>query len=259
MRSSSSGQAPVKGEINRELRHRIRDLSQSDAARFHRAAASAAALTRRDDAHRGQDTRSRPCWMVRWRFRRRPRSPIAPGSISCVCPACAGMDQAMEDRETIEFVRRESTRVKYVTSVCTGAFILGAAGLLQGKRATTHWAFHHLLPRVGAIPVKERVVRDGNTITGGGVTSGIDFAFTVMRMKSLGPPSRRRAALFPEYDPKPTFEGRLAGPRPGGDQGHRRPALRAAPAGVREGARSRRSMAPSDGLNDGAAGSCACR
>jgi cyclohexyl-isocyanide hydratase len=118
----------------------------------------------------------------------------------------SGMDQAMEDRETINFVRREGTRARYVTSVCTGAFILGAAGFLQGKRATTHWAFHHLLPRVGAIPVKKRVVRDGNTITGGGVTAGVDFAFTVMN-EIAGPAVTQAVQLFLEYDSKPPFEG----------------------------------------------------
>ncbi len=97
----------------------------------------------------------------------------------CV-PGGFGVDQAIEDEETMDFVRREGRRARYVTSVCTGAFVLGAAGLLRGKRATTHWAYHHLLPRVGAIPEKARVVRDGHVFTGGGVTAGIDFAFTLM-------------------------------------------------------------------------------
>jgi cyclohexyl-isocyanide hydratase len=114
------------------------------------------------------------------------------------------MDQAMEDEETIAFVRREGARAKYVTSVCTGAFILGAAGLLRGKRATTHWALHHLLPRVGAIPVKERVVRDGNTFTGGGVTAGVDFAFVVLS-EIAGPVVAQTVQLGIEYDPKPPF------------------------------------------------------
>src|SRR5262249_19905184 len=102
-----------------------------------------------------------------------------PLDLLCV-PGGFGVDRAMEDEDTIAFVRRQAARATYVTSVCTGAFILGAAGLLKGKRATTHWAYHHFLPRVGAIPVRERVVRDGNTFTGGGVTAGVDFAFTVM-------------------------------------------------------------------------------
>jgi cyclohexyl-isocyanide hydratase len=115
-----------------------------------------------------------------------------------------GVDQAMEDDETIAFVRRQGARAKYVTSVCTGAFILGAAGLLRGKRATTHWALHHRLPRVGAIPVKERVVRDGNTFTGGGVTAGVDFAFVVLS-EIAGPVMAQTVQLGIEYDPQPPF------------------------------------------------------
>jgi cyclohexyl-isocyanide hydratase len=127
-----------------------------------------------------------------------------PLDLLCV-PGGFGVDQAMEDEETIAFVRREGARAKYVTSVCTGAFILGAAGLLRGKRATTHWAYHHLLTRVGAIPVKERVVRDGHTVTGGGVTAGIDFAFTMMN-EIAGPAVAQAVQLGLEYDPKPPFD-----------------------------------------------------
>jgi cyclohexyl-isocyanide hydratase len=126
-----------------------------------------------------------------------------PLDLLCI-PGGVGMDQAMEDEETIAFVRPEGARARYVTSVCTGAFILGAAGLLRGKRATTHWALHHLLPRVGAIPVKERVVRDGNTFTGGGVTAGVDFAFVVLS-EIAGPVVAQTVQLGIEYDPKPPF------------------------------------------------------
>ena len=135
-----------------------------------------------------------------------------PVDLLCV-PGGFGVDQAMEDEATLAFVRREAARAKYVTSVCTGAFILGAAGLLKGKRATTHWAYHHLLPRVGAIPVKERVVRDGNTITGGGVTAGVDFAFTVMN-EIAGPVVTQSVQLGIEYDPKPPFTGGSAARAP---------------------------------------------
>jgi cyclohexyl-isocyanide hydratase len=128
-----------------------------------------------------------------------------PLDLLCI-PGGFGVDQAMEDEETVDFVRRQGARARYVTSVCTGAFILGAAGLLQGKRATTHWAYHHLLPRVGAIPVKERVVRDGNTFTGGGVTAGVDFAFVVMS-EIAGPVMAQTVQLGIEYDPKPPFVG----------------------------------------------------
>ena len=120
-------------------------------------------------------------------------------------PGGFGVDQAMEDDATIAFVRAQGANAKYVTSVCTGAFILGAAGLLRGKRATTHWAYHHLLPRVGAIPLQERVVRDGNTFTGGGVTAGLDFAFTVMD-EIAGPEHTQAVQLGLEYDPRPPFD-----------------------------------------------------
>ena len=128
-----------------------------------------------------------------------------PLDLLCV-PGGFGVDQAMEDEETLDFVRRAGARATYVTSVCTGAFILGAAGLLRGKRATTHWAYHHFLPRVGAIPVRERVVRDGNTFTGGGVTAGVDFAFVVMN-EIAGPVLAQTVQLGLEYDPKPPFVG----------------------------------------------------
>ena len=97
----------------------------------------------------------------------------------CVPGGSVGVADVLSDRETIEFVRRQAERAKYVTSVCTGAFVLGAAGLLRGRQATTHWAFTDLLPFVGATHVKSRVVKDGNLITAGGVTSGIDFGLSV--------------------------------------------------------------------------------
>jgi cyclohexyl-isocyanide hydratase len=119
----------------------------------------------------------------------------------CV-PGGFGVADAIDDAETLAFVRTSGALAKYVTSVCTGAFILGAAGLLTGKRATTHWAYHHLLPMVGAVPEQARVVRDGDTITGGGVTAGIDFALTVVAQVS-GAQAARRIQLALEYDPGP--------------------------------------------------------
>lgn len=86
----------------------------------------------------------------------------------------------MADEATIYFVQRQAEGARFVTSVCTGALVLGAAGLLKGKRATTHWASHDLLATLGAIPVQARVVRDGNLMTGGGVTAGIDFALALI-------------------------------------------------------------------------------
>ncbi|MEQ1616986.1 MAG: DJ-1/PfpI family protein [Terricaulis sp.] len=119
--------------------------------------------------------------------------------IVCV-PGGFGVSQAIADAETVAFVRESGAH--YVTSVCTGAFVLGAAGLLKGKRATTHWAYHHLLPLVGAIPEKARVVQDGDTFTGGGVTAGIDFALTLVEAIA-GAEAARRIQLAIEYDPGP--------------------------------------------------------
>ncbi|MBL8548984.1 MAG: DJ-1/PfpI family protein [Hyphomonadaceae bacterium] len=122
----------------------------------------------------------------------------------CV-PGGFGVDQVIEDAETLAFVRDVGGAARHITSVCTGAFVLGAAGLLQDRRATTHWAYHHLLPRVGAIPEHSRVVRDGNVVTGGGVTAGIDFAFTLMR-ELAGDDVAQAVQLALEYDPAPPFD-----------------------------------------------------
>ena len=123
----------------------------------------------------------------------------------CVPGGSYGVVQAIGDRETIEFVRRQAGAAKYVTSVCTGAFILGVAGLLKGRRATTHWAFTDLLPLVGATHEKARVVRDGNVITAGGVTSGIDFGLTVAA-ELAGETAAQAIQLGIEYDPEPPFD-----------------------------------------------------
>jgi cyclohexyl-isocyanide hydratase len=123
--------------------------------------------------------------------------PVAPGGF--------GIDDAMNDPALMAFVRREGARARYVTSVCTGAFILGAAGLLKGKRATTHWAYHDDLARTGAVPVKARIVRDGNIFTGGGVTAGIDFAFA-LAAEIAGEETARAIQLALEYDPAPPFD-----------------------------------------------------
>ena len=122
----------------------------------------------------------------------------------CVPGGSAGVVDAIADRETIEFVRRQSGSAKYVTSVCTGAFILGVAGLLKGRRATTHWAFAELLPLVGATHEKARVVKDGNLITAGGVTSGIDFGLRVVA-EIAGESVAQAVQLGLEYDPEPPF------------------------------------------------------
>jgi cyclohexyl-isocyanide hydratase len=127
-----------------------------------------------------------------------------PLDLICV-PGGFGVDDAMADAETIAFVKRQGAQAQYVTSVCTGAFVLGAAGLLQGKRATTHWAYRDFLPLVGATPEHARVVRDGNTITGGGVTAGIDFALTVVA-ELAGADAAQQIQLAIEYDPAPPFD-----------------------------------------------------
>jgi cyclohexyl-isocyanide hydratase len=121
----------------------------------------------------------------------------------CV-PGGFGVVRAMTDRETIDFVKRQAQRARYVTSVCTGAFVLGMAGLLRGRRATTHWAYTDLLPRVGATFEKARVVWDGNVVTAGGVTSGIDFALRVVA-ELAGNDVAQSIQLSIEYDPAPPF------------------------------------------------------
>ena len=127
-----------------------------------------------------------------------------PLDLICVPGGHSGVVSAMGDRDTIEFVRRQAGAAKYVTSVCTGAFILGVAGLLQGRRATTHWAFTELLPLVGATHEKARIVKDGNVITAGGVTSGIDFGLSVAA-EIAGETVAQAIQLSIEYDPAPPF------------------------------------------------------
>lgn len=127
-----------------------------------------------------------------------------PLDIICV-PGGHGVADVLGDTETIDFVREQGARAKWVTSVCTGAFILGAAGLLKGKRATTHWAYKHLLPLVGAEPGAARVVKDGNVITGGGVTAGIDFGLTLLA-EIASPGVAQSVQLALEYDPAPPFD-----------------------------------------------------
>jgi len=123
----------------------------------------------------------------------------------CVPGGLSGVVEAMNDYETIQFIRRQGATAKYVTSVCTGAFLLGVAGLLKGRRATTHWQFTELLPLVGATHVKGRIVRDGNLITAGGVTSGIDFGISVVA-ELAGETLAQTVQLGIEYDPAPPFD-----------------------------------------------------
>jgi cyclohexyl-isocyanide hydratase len=117
----------------------------------------------------------------------------------------AGVADAVADPATIDFIRRQAKTARYVTSVCVGAFLLGAAGLLKGRRATTHWAYTDLLPLVGAQHQKRRIVRDGNVITSAGVSAGIDFAFEVVA-ELAGPDVAKAIQLGIEYDPNPPFD-----------------------------------------------------
>lgn len=123
----------------------------------------------------------------------------------CIPGGSEGVAGIINDGETIEFVRQKAGAAKYVTSVCTGAFVLGVAGLLKGRRATTHWAYADLLPLVGATHEQARVVKDGNVITGGGVTAGIDFGLSVIA-EIAGETTARRVQLGIEYDPAPPFD-----------------------------------------------------
>ena len=123
--------------------------------------------------------------------------------IICV-PGGPGVDAMMEDEVLLRFLRARAPRARYVTSVCTGALVLGAAGLLQGYRATTHWLSQDLLVLFGAGPAGERVVIDRNRITGGGVTAGIDFGLTVAG-EVLGPAVAQEVQLMLEYCPAPPF------------------------------------------------------
>ena len=122
----------------------------------------------------------------------------------CV-PGGKGQAPAVRDAEFVAQVRRLGLASRYITSVCTGSLILAAAGLIRGKRAACHWGWRELLADAGAIPDPGRVVRDGNVISGGGVTAGIDFALTVVA-EILGPEVAQSIQLAIEYDPAPPFD-----------------------------------------------------
>jgi cyclohexyl-isocyanide hydratase len=128
-----------------------------------------------------------------------------PLDLICIPGGVSGVIGAIGDRETVEFVRAQAGTAKYVTSVCTGAFVLGVAGLLKGRRVTTHWAYTNLLSLVGATYEKGRVVKDGNLITAGGVTAGIDFGLSVVA-EIAGETTARAIQLGIEYDPAPPFD-----------------------------------------------------
>ncbi|WP_309092298.1 DJ-1/PfpI family protein [Phenylobacterium sp.] len=120
-------------------------------------------------------------------------------------PGGFGCNDAMLDEAFMREIRRLGAGAKYVTSVCTGSLILGAAGFLRGKRAACHWAWRELLTPFGATVSEARVERDGNVITGGGVTAGLDFAFTLMA-ELAGRDYAEAVQLGLEYAPAPPFE-----------------------------------------------------
>jgi cyclohexyl-isocyanide hydratase len=122
-----------------------------------------------------------------------------------VVPGGPGQHHLMHDTITLEFLRQQAQHAKYVTSVCTGALVLGAAGLLVGYRATTHWLSLPLLELFGATAVDARVVVDGNRVTGGGVTAGIDFGLQLAAMLH-GETIAQRIQLQMEYNPAPPFQ-----------------------------------------------------
>ncbi|XXX77530.1 DJ-1/PfpI family protein [Sorangium sp. So ce134] len=117
----------------------------------------------------------------------------------------AGTIAVMEDGEVLDFLASRAEQASYVTSVCTGSLVLGAAGLLRGYRATTHWAFREVLPLLSAERVDARYVEDRNRVTGGGVTSGIDFGLRIAA-KMRGEEAAQAAQLVMEYAPDPPFQ-----------------------------------------------------
>ena len=124
--------------------------------------------------------------------------------VICV-PGGIGTDDLVNDQETLDFLRAQAAGAKYVTSVCTGSLVLGAAGLLEGYRAATHWTAMDYLPLFGATPARTRVCVDRNRVTGGGVTAGIDFALTLVSILA----DRQTAEAIQlrlEYNPAPPFD-----------------------------------------------------
>ncbi|HVH76356.1 MAG TPA: DJ-1/PfpI family protein [Stellaceae bacterium] len=125
--------------------------------------------------------------------------------VVCVPGGLGATDNAIADPEYLGELRRLADGARFVTSVCTGSLVLGAAGLLRGRHAACHWAWRELLEAFGAIPDKARVVRDGNVVTGGGVTAGIDFALALVA-ELAGPEVAQAIQLGIEYAPAPPFD-----------------------------------------------------
>jgi cyclohexyl-isocyanide hydratase len=141
--------------------------------------------------------------------------PVPPNRTFAQCPehldvlfvpgGVPGTLTMMEDKEVLDFLADRGSKAKWVTSVCTGSLILGAAGLLKGYKATSYWATLDVLPTLGATPVRRRVVTDRNRVTGGGVTAGLDFGLDLIaRLRS--PDYAQAVQLYLEYDPAPRFQ-----------------------------------------------------
>jgi cyclohexyl-isocyanide hydratase len=123
--------------------------------------------------------------------------------VICI-PGGSGTDALLNDEETLDFVRKQAHGAKFVTSVCTGSLVLGAAGLLRGYKAATHWSAMEMLALLGATPTRSRVCIDRNRITGGGVTAGIDFALRLVSLL-VDRTTAEAVQLRLEYNPSPPF------------------------------------------------------
>jgi len=164
--------------------------------------------------HRMRGTEVHLVWKDLEPVRDRAKMAILPTQTLADCPDLDvlfvpgghGQVAAAADPEVLDFVRRQGEQAAWVTSVCTGSLLLGAAGLLQGYAATTHWAYADLLPSFGATHEPGRVVVDRNRVTAGGVTAGIDFGLTLVATLA-GEQVARGLQLGLEYDPAPPFEG----------------------------------------------------
>ena len=124
--------------------------------------------------------------------------------VLCI-PGGNGVNRFLNNEPVLEFFRKETNEVRFLTSICTGSLILGASGLLKGRKATTHWSAMEFLPLFGAIPVEDRVVVDGHIITAGGITAGIDFGLVIIA-KLLGQNTAKKTQLLMQYDPEPPFD-----------------------------------------------------
>lgn len=174
-------------------------------------------------------------------YARRPRLDVL------VVPGGVGVDALLTDAEALAFVRTAAAEARFVVSICTGALVLGAAGLLRGRRAATHWFAREFLAAFGAHAVAERVVVDGNFITGGGVTAGIDIALR-LAAELRGRAAAERIELALEYDPAPPF-GTGSPERAGPERTKRhrdasQPALAARRAAVESAARALSEVVP---------------